>query len=106
MRNSWSTLYAYAHPRLQSVSSSWPNPFRSGFLSSGLASSPLYYTAVLTALFESIAVIIDQHQPVVEKYYGTGKMANVTLKLLEECDRITISLIDNWKEQRSIQRKV
>ncbi|EIN07598.1 COG4-domain-containing protein [Punctularia strigosozonata HHB-11173 SS5] len=69
-------------------------------------SSPLYYTTVLTALFESIAIIIDQHQPVVEKYYGAGKMTLVIRRLLEECDRISIGLLDNWKEQRSIERKL
>ncbi|KAG5219426.1 COG4 transport protein-domain-containing protein [Salix suchowensis] len=34
------------------------------------ASSPMYYITALTALYESVAMIVDQHQPVVEKYYG------------------------------------
>ena len=32
-----------------------------------IASSPNYYTTALSCLFESIAMIVDQHQPVVEK---------------------------------------
>lgn len=70
------------------------------------ASSPLYYITALTALFESIAMIVDQHQPVVEKYYGHGKMRLVVQRLLDESDRVTKSLRSNWEEDRSIKRKV
>jgi hypothetical protein len=69
------------------------------------ASSPLYYITALTALFESIALIVDQHQPVVEKYYGKGKMQRVVARLLEECDRVVKGLIEGWEEERSIKRK-
>ncbi|KAF7796521.1 hypothetical protein EIP86_007700 [Pleurotus ostreatoroseus] len=73
---------------------------------SAKTSSPLYYVTALTALFESIAMIVDQHQPVVEKYYGPGKMTKVLERLLEECDRVTKSLVDGWEEERSMQRKL
>ena len=71
-----------------------------------LASSPLYYTTAPTALFESIAMIVDQHQPVVEKYYGPGKMASVLQRLLQESDKVVKDLIEGWEEERSIERKV
>ena len=71
-----------------------------------LASSPLYYITALTALFESIAMIVDQHQPVVEKYYGPGKMASVLQRLLQESDKVVKDLIEGWEEERSIERKV
>lgn len=64
----------------------------------------MYYITALTALFESIAMIVDQHQPVVEKYYGPGKMRNVIARLLEECDRVTKSLIEGWEEERCMRR--
>ena len=51
-------------------------------------------------------MIVDQHQPVVEKYYGPGKMKSVVARLLEECDRVTKTLRNGWEEDRSIQRKV
>ncbi|KAI9510394.1 COG4-domain-containing protein [Russula earlei] len=60
----------------------------------------------LTALFESIAMIVDQHQPVVESYYGTGKMASVIARLLQECDRVCNGLIDGWEEERAVKRKL
>ncbi|TEB36091.1 COG4-domain-containing protein [Coprinellus micaceus] len=73
---------------------------------SAKTSSPLYYITALTALFESIAMIVDQHQPVVEKYYGRGKMRLVVQRLLEEADRVTKTLRTNWEEDRSIKRKL
>lgn len=51
-------------------------------------------------------MVIDQHQPVVEKYYGTGNMRSVIKRLLEECDRVVRSTLEAWREDRSIKRKV
>ncbi|KAK0441157.1 COG4 transport protein-domain-containing protein [Desarmillaria tabescens] len=73
---------------------------------SAKTSSPLYYTTALTALFESIAMIVDQHQPVVEKYYGVGKMISVVERLLDECDRVVKGLIEGWEEERSMKHKL
>jgi hypothetical protein len=71
-----------------------------------LASSPAYYTAALTALYESVAGLIDQHQPIVEKYYSSGNMHTVVARLLRECDRVVTGLYDGWEEERDIPRKV
>ncbi|KAG5645852.1 hypothetical protein DXG03_005194 [Asterophora parasitica] len=73
---------------------------------SAKTSSPLYYITALTALFESIAMIVDQHQPVVEKYYGPGKMQNVAKRLLSECDRVVKGIIEGWEEERQMKRKL
>ncbi|KAG8999188.1 hypothetical protein FRB90_012139 [Tulasnella sp. 427] len=54
----------------------------------------------------SIALIVDQHQPVVEKYYGSGKMLSVVARLLQECDRVVGGLIESWEEERQMQRKI
>lgn len=70
------------------------------------SSSPLYYITTLTALFEGIAIVVDQHQPVVEKYYGAGRMRPVIARLLQECDRVTKGVVDNWEEERSMKRKL
>lgn len=50
-------------------------------------------------------MIVDQHQPVVEKYYGPGKMSRVIERLLEECDRVVRTIIEGWEEERSMKRK-
>ncbi|TFK93127.1 COG4-domain-containing protein [Polyporus arcularius HHB13444] len=73
---------------------------------SAKTSSPLYYITALTALFESIALIVDQHQPVVEKYYGIGKMGLVLDRLLQEADRVVKDLLEGWEEERSMKRKL
>lgn len=70
------------------------------------ASSPLYYLTGLTSLLESIALIIDQHQPVVEKYYGAGRMRAVIGKLQAEGDRVVQNLIEGWEEERRVGRLV
>jgi hypothetical protein len=73
---------------------------------SHIASSPLYFVTALTALLESVAMIVDHHQPVVDKYYGAGKMTIVIKRLLDECDRVVRLTLDSWREDRSIKRKV
>lgn len=70
------------------------------------ASSPLYYITNLTTLLESIALIIDQHQPVVEKYYGEGKMRVVVVRLQAEGDKGVKSLVEGWEEERRVGRLV
>ncbi|PCH38775.1 COG4-domain-containing protein [Wolfiporia cocos MD-104 SS10] len=69
-------------------------------------SSPLYYITAITALLENIALVVDQHQPVVEKYYGPGKMVPVLERLLREADRGVKDLIDGWEEERMMKRKL
>jgi len=71
-----------------------------------IASSPAYYVAAVTSLFESIALIVDQHQPIVEKYYGQGKMIPVVQQLMQECDRVVNNTVSGWEEERQVQRKV
>ncbi|EJU05592.1 COG4-domain-containing protein [Dacryopinax primogenitus] len=73
---------------------------------SGKTSSPMYYISMMTALFESIALIVDQHQPVVEKYYGPGKMIPVVVRLLQEADKVVRILIEGWEDERAMKRKL
>ncbi|TFY55596.1 hypothetical protein EVG20_g9262 [Dentipellis fragilis] len=69
---------------------------------SAKTSSPLYYVTALTALFESIAMIVDQHQPVVERYYGHGKMTSVITRLLQECDRLADTAAISFPSQNNV----
>ncbi|BEI80430.1 hypothetical protein CcaverHIS002_0109590 [Cutaneotrichosporon cavernicola] len=72
----------------------------------GKPSSPLYYLSQLTSLLESIAHIIDQHQPVVDKYYGTGRMRTVVGRLVGESDRVVRNLVEGWEEERRVGRLI
>ncbi|KAI1291602.1 Golgi transport complex subunit 4 [Mortierella claussenii] len=72
----------------------------------GSPKSPTFYADTLIRLFESIAVIIDQHQPVVEKYYGPGKMLRVIQRLQEESDIRSRKILEAFEEERDISRKI
>ncbi|ORY33702.1 COG4 transport protein-domain-containing protein [Naematelia encephala] len=72
----------------------------------GKPSSPLYYLTSLTSLLESIAHIIDQHQPVVDKYYGKGRMKKVVGRLVGESDRVVRNLVEGWEEERRVGRLI
>ena len=66
----------------------------------------MYFSSLLTPLLEQIALIVSQHQPVVEKYYGPGKMLRVAVRLQEECDRQAASILSQWEEERRISKRV
>ncbi|KAG0004651.1 Golgi transport complex subunit 4 [Modicella reniformis] len=72
----------------------------------GPTKSPTFYADTLIRLFESVAVIIDQHQPVVERYYGQGKMLRVIQRLQEESDVRSRKILEAFEEERQIKRKV
>lgn len=71
-----------------------------------LATSPTFFASLLTPLFEQIALIVSQHQPVVEKYYGRGRMLPVAAKLQEECDRQANAILAIWEDERRTARKL
>ncbi|GAA5976610.1 hypothetical protein JCM10908_005566 [Rhodotorula pacifica] len=68
--------------------------------------SPTHFSALLTTLFEAIALILSQHQTVVEKYYGEDKMISVAGSLMSETDQIGLKVLANWEEERRIRRRV
>ncbi|GAA5924995.1 hypothetical protein JCM1841_004045 [Sporobolomyces salmonicolor] len=68
--------------------------------------SPTHFSSLLTTLFESVALILSQHQPVVEKYYGQGKMISVAASLMIETDRLGLRVLANWEEERRIRKRV
>ena len=73
---------------------------------SGAGQSPTHFSALLTTLFEAIALILSQHQPVVEKYYGEGKMISVAGSLMSETDQIGLKVLANWEDERRIRKRV
>ncbi|CAG8626693.1 46549_t:CDS:10 [Gigaspora margarita] len=71
-----------------------------------IAVDPNFYGYAALKLFENIATIIDQHQPVVEAHYGPGKMIRVIERLQEECDKQSRIILDTFRDERQIHRKV
>ncbi|CAG8495188.1 1950_t:CDS:10 [Paraglomus brasilianum] len=70
------------------------------------ASGAKFYAETIKKLFENIAIIINQHQPVVETHYGPGKMIRVIERLQEECDRQSRIILNSFIDERHVQRKV
>ncbi|GAA5869453.1 hypothetical protein JCM16303_000476 [Sporobolomyces ruberrimus] len=68
--------------------------------------SPTHFSALLTTLFETLALIISQHQPIVEKYYGSGKMLSVASSLMVETDRLGLRVLSNWEEERRVRTRI
>ncbi|CAO3628643.1 unnamed protein product [Mucor fragilis] len=75
-------------------------------LKTGLISAPTYFADALTRLFENIAVIIDQHQPLVEQHYGKGKMLRVIQRLQEESDVQSVIILDRFLKARKLESKL
>lgn len=76
------------------------------FIHSFIVAAPTYFADALTRLFENIAVIIDQHQPLVETHYGKGKMLRVIQRLQEESDVQSIIILDRFLQIRRLESKV
>ncbi len=62
---------------------------------------------LLTRLFEHMALLIDRHQTLVDRFYGPGSFAHgVMTGLQDECDRLGSKILRTWKEERKLKRKV
>ena len=64
------------------------------------------FADTLTMLFESIARTVEVHQPLIETYYGPGKVGQVLHLLQEECDRQASKIFLEFKKKRHVKDKV
>ncbi|XP_034237746.1 conserved oligomeric Golgi complex subunit 4 [Thrips palmi] len=60
------------------------------------------YADTLTLLFEGIARIIEIHQPLIESYYGPGRLLTVVNALQEECDRQSKLVMNEFRKHRQL----
>ncbi|KAF2807983.1 COG4-domain-containing protein [Mytilinidion resinicola] len=65
-----------------------------------------FYGNTLTKLFEHIAQIVDGHEPLVERHYGTGMMVKVIERLQIEADIQGGIVLDTWHDEKIIDRKL
>ncbi|OJJ43287.1 hypothetical protein ASPZODRAFT_169584 [Penicilliopsis zonata CBS 506.65] len=65
-----------------------------------------FYANALTKLFEHIAQIVDSHGGLVERHYGSGRMARVIERLQIEADVQGGIILDTWSDERHIDRKL
>ncbi|GAB7355415.1 hypothetical protein MBLNU459_g5931t1 [Dothideomycetes sp. NU459] len=66
----------------------------------------LFYAGALTKLFEQIAQIVDGHEPLVERHYGSGMMGKVIERLQAEADMQGGIVLDTWADDRNVARKM
>lgn len=56
-------------------------------------------------MFESVASIVSQHQPVVERYYGLGHMHIVIKILLSRCSSTCAQMLSDWESSQSLSSR-
>ena len=57
-------------------------------------------------MFEGIARMVEIHQPLIETFYGPGRLITVMLMIQKECDIQSTKIIDEFKRQRQVKEKV
>lgn len=78
-----------------------------GAMTSGSSGPQYHHAQLLTALFEQLALLIDTHQPVVDRHYGSGNFTRGVMSgLQDECDRIGQRILDHWEEKTAAMRKL
>ncbi|KAM5262947.1 conserved oligomeric Golgi complex subunit 4 isoform 2-T2 [Ctenodactylus gundi] len=63
------------------------------------------FADTLTLLFEGIARIVETHQPIVETYYGPGRLYTLIRYLQVECDRQVEKVVDKFIKQRDYRQQ-
>ncbi|XP_053126976.1 conserved oligomeric Golgi complex subunit 4 isoform X2 [Hemicordylus capensis] len=63
------------------------------------------FADTLTLLFEGIARIVETHQPIVETYYGPGRLYTLIKHLQTECDQQVEKVVDKFIQQRDYHRQ-
>lgn len=53
-----------------------------------------------------IARIVETHQPIVETYYGPGRLHTLLAHLQKECDKQAQKIVDKFIQQRDYNNKV
>ncbi|KAJ1971239.1 Golgi transport complex subunit 4, partial [Dimargaris verticillata] len=70
------------------------------------ASPKLGVVTRLTALFEIVARLIDNHFAVVETHYGPGKMVRVIQYLQRDIDARVCRIVENFREDEAVDRRL
>ncbi|XP_058257409.1 conserved oligomeric Golgi complex subunit 4 [Hemibagrus wyckioides] len=67
--------------------------------------APLIFADTLTLLLEGIARIVETHQPIVETYYGPGRLYTLLTHLQKECDAQAQKVVEKFMQQRGYLNK-
>ncbi|TPX54007.1 hypothetical protein PhCBS80983_g06083 [Powellomyces hirtus] len=72
----------------------------------GNAEQPQFYAGLLTRLFETIAMVIDRQEAMVNAIYGPGRMLRVIQRLQREADIQGSIILNAFSEKRQLKRKL
>lgn len=64
------------------------------------------YADSLTLLFENIARVVEVNQPILESYYGPGRLVQMITILQGECDKEVKYLLLEFNKIRQISRRI
>lgn len=64
------------------------------------------FADTLTLLFENFARVMEVNQPIIENFYGYGRLIQLFEILQRECDREVKRLINEFHKQRQISRRM
>ncbi|GJQ85732.1 hypothetical protein Trydic_g12138 [Trypoxylus dichotomus] len=67
---------------------------------------PLIYADTLTLLYEGVARMINVHQPLIETYYGPGKLIAAVKILEKECNNQTRRIMLEFCKSRNVNKKI
>lgn len=94
---------AYLCSKLEAASAA--NLKQAGETPSTDARASVIYADTLTLLFEGVARTVEIHQPLIETYYGPGRLITVIAKLQKECDRQTTKILAEFRRRRGVKDK-
>lgn len=63
------------------------------------------FADTITLLFENFARVMEVNQPIIESFYGFGRLVQLFEILQRECDREVKRLINEFHKQRLINRR-
>lgn len=64
------------------------------------------FADVLTLLFEGLARVVDVHQPLIETYYGPGRLLSAITILQKECDIQMKRVLLEFNKIRQVEKKI
>lgn len=73
--------------------------------SGGRSSSNVIFADLVNQLVESVARLIDIHQPLVETFYGHGYMLQLIRYLQNECDTHADKIFDEFECNRGFGKR-
>lgn len=72
-------------------------------VSTRLESSEISQADKLAALYEGIAKLVDQNQPLIETFFGPGYLIVVVKILQKECDRLSRKILEEFRNITKLQ---